>query len=438
MKIGIVGGGPTGLAAGYELARLGHRVVVFEREASCGGLAATVPVGGQEVEKFYHHIFTSDKAVINLLDDLHLSGALAWKTPLSGLHTGDRLYPFTTPLDLLRFRELSPAARIALGLLVYRARMVKDWHALEETTAREWVIKKAGAKVYEKVWGPLLASKFDRDADRISAVWLGNKFKLRGSTRDKVTGPEKFGYLQGSFGLLYKELAARIRQSGGEVRCGQEVKGIIPQNDGSLLVETPAGRENFARVIVTVAPEILLNLVDGFPAEYVARLKKIRYKANLCLLLELSRPLSPYYWISVTDPCSPFVAVIEHTNLAPAADYGAHLVYLSRYLDAGDELYQAADDEVIKLFTGYLTKLFPSWDKASVLNARLYRARYAQPVVVTGYGGILPGYETPIPHLYLACMAQIYPEDRGQNYSIKTGLEIAALVGESDGREKNV
>lgn len=438
MKIGIVGGGPTGLAAGYKLARNGHKVVVFEREESCGGLTGTVTVGDQELEKFYHHIFTSDEAVINLLEDLHLSEALFWKTPVSGLHTGNRLYPFTSPLDLLRFNELSPAARVALGLLVFRARMVKDWHTMEKITAREWVIKKAGAGVYEKVWGPLLSAKFDRDADRISAVWLWNKFKLRGSTRDKVTGPEKFGYLQGSFGLLYNKLAARIKQTGGQVHCLQEVKRIIPQNDGSLLVETPAGRERFARVIVTAAPEIMLNMVDGFPAEYVSRLKKIQYKANLCLMLELSRPLSPYYWISVTDPCSPFVAVIEHTNLVPAADYGAHIVYLSRYLDADDELYRAPDDRVIKIFTEYLKKLFPSWNKASLKRTRLYRARYAQPVVVTGYGEIVPGYETPIDHLYLACMAQIYPEDRGQNYSIKTGLEIAAIAGKSEGREKSV
>src|SRR5690554_2281180 len=425
MKIGIVGGGAVGLVAGYQLTRNGHQAVVFERQESCGGLAGTVTVGEQELEKFYHHIFTSDEAVINLLEDLDLSGALVWKTPVSGLHTGDRLYPFTSPLDLLRFKELSPAARVALGLLVYRARMVKDWRGLDKITAREWIIKKAGAKVYEKVWGPLLSSKFDRDADRISAVWLGNKFKLRASTRDKITGPEKFGYLQGSFGRLYQKLA----QTGGQAHCSREVKRIIPQNDGCLLLETPTGREKSARVIVTTAPEIMLNMIDGFPAEYVSRLKKIKYKANLCLMLELSEPLSPYYWISVTDPASPFVAVIEHTNLVPVDGYDAHIIYLTRYIDADDELYRAPEDRVVKVFTEYLKKLFPAWNKESVKKTRLYRARYAQPVVATGYGGLVPGYHTPVAHLYLACMAQIYPEDRGQNYSIKTGLEIAEIAG---------
>lgn len=432
MKIAVVGGGPTGLAAGYELARKGHSVTVFEAGESYGGLAGAVKVGEEELDKFYHHIFTRDQNVTALIEEVGLSEVLIWETPKSGLHTGGRLYPFTSPGDLLRFQELSFCERVALGLLVFRAGKVKDWRALEKIAAKEWIISKAGRRVYEKVWGPLLVSKFDCDADRISASWLGNKFKLRGGTRDKIAGPEKFGYLQGGFIRLYRKLAAGIEEAGGSVHCSCPVREISPEKDGRLAVVSAAGREEFARVIVTTAPEIFRSMLrpseGGLSPAYSAQLQRIKYKANLCLVLELSESLSPYYWISVTDPHAPFVAVIEHTNLVPAAGYGAHIVYLSRYLDAEDELYRTPAEQVEEFFTAYLKKLFPSWNPESLLRTRLYRARYAQPVVVTGYGDMAPPYHTPVDHLYLACMAQIYPEDRGQNYSIRMGKEIAARL----------
>ena len=72
--------------------------------------------------------------------------------------------------------------------------------------------------------------------------------------------------------------------------------------------------------------------------------------------------------------------------------------------------------------------MFPRWDQSTILKTHLFRARYAQPVIFTGYSKIVPEYETPVDNFYLASMAQIFPEDRGQNYAIKMGIEIAHLI----------
>ena len=87
--------------------------------------------------------------------------------------------------------------------------------------------------------------------------------------------------------------------------------------------------------------------------------QRIRYKANICVLLELSQSLSPYYWITVAQEGLPFVLIIEHTNLVGLKNYNSHVVYLSRYLDISDPLYSASDDDIINEFADGLKRYFP-------------------------------------------------------------------------------
>lgn len=157
----------------------------------------------------------------------------------------------------------------------------------------------------------------------------------------------------------------------------------------------------------------------------------MRYKANLCAMLELDVSLSPYYWVTVADEGIPFVLVIEHTRLVPASAYGTHVVYLSRYLDASDPLFTATDEEVKDRFLEGLRTVFPAFSRTSVRRFHLVRERDAQPVVGLRHGERIPAMQTPVPGLYLASMAQIYPEDRGQNYAIRMGEEAARLILDS-------
>lgn len=428
MNIGIVGAGVTGLTAGYELVKKGHKVTVFESENEYGGLVGTVETGGKKLEKFYHHIFAHDTHIINLADELGLGSKLMWKHPSNGIYINKKLYPFTSPLDLLRFKELSLVDRIRMGLLVYMAKLTKDWKKIEDMNCREWIIKNAGINVYEKVWGPLLNSKFDIDTDKVSAVWIWNKFKLRGSTRGKNLNRELLGYMNGSFGILYQKLAERIEQKGGSVICQAKVTEIIHRGNGKLDIVAADITYNFDSVIVTTAPEVLKKINIDFPESYVEKLQKIKYKSNICMILELYERLSPYYWITVAEKEFPFVLVIEHTNMVSAKEYGSHIVYLSRYLDKTDDLYSADNEEIKTLFLDYLKKMFPEWDESKIKNVQINRAELAQPVVVTGYSNIILDFKTPVKNLYLADMAQIYPEDRGQNYAIRMGREVARYV----------
>ena len=432
MKICINGAGATGLTAAYKLAAQGYKVAVIEKDKKPGGLAGSIPVGTTMLDNYYHHIFTNDAEIIGLVDELGLSPLMKWAAPKNGIFIDGRLRPFTSPLDLLRFNVMPLASRIATGLLVLKARAVKNWKDFESINAKDWLIKNAGTAAYEKLWGPLLKSKFGSDAESVSAVWIWNKFKLRGSSRGKNISSEMLGYMEGSFSLLYDKLVEKIISLGGNVCYDEEVLQITRSDKGDFEVFTSKRTERFDIVLSATAPSILAQLAPGLPEDYKKSITGIRYKADICVMLELKEKLSPYYWITVAEKDSPFVLVIEHTNLFPDDKYGSNIVYLSRYLDEKDELFNASDAEIISLFIDTLSGMFPEYKRASVKACHVSRARYAQPVVTLGYSKIKPEYESPIKNLYLASMAQIYPEDRGQNYAIRSGIEIAQIISKSN------
>ena len=424
-RIAVIGAGMTGLTAALKLAEQGFPVTVYEKTSVTGGLASGFPVGKDVLDRFYHHFFTSDTELIELIESLQLGNAIGWHQPGNAIYLDNTLYPFTTPLDLLRFTPLSFVSRIRMGMLVVLSRFVKDFHPYEKITAREWIIKRGGEDTYKKVWGPLLKAKFDADADTISGTWIWNKFKLRGSSRGKNINKEELGYLKGGFERLAKALVHKLEEKGSQVFLDSPVKGIKKTTDGFYKVLTSKGEETFHQILYTGSPASLAGLDTNLPESYIGKLLKLPAKANLCLALELSEGLSPYYWITIAQDGLPFVLAIEHTRLVGMGDYGSHIVYLSRYIDPADPFFKASDDEIIRVFLDGLKKVFPAFSAKTVKKATLSRAEYAQPVVSMGYEKLLLPYETPLKGFYTASMSQIYPEDRGLNYAVRLGIQVS-------------
>jgi protoporphyrinogen oxidase len=350
----------------------------------------------------------------------------------TGMYFAHQFFRLSTPLDVLRFRPLSPIARLRLGLLALRARRVRQWRELEDLTAEEWLVQLGGREVYDVVWKPLLEGKFGPYASDISAVWFWNKLKLRGGSRGRG-GEEVLAYYRGGFAALADQLGQAIAERGGTIRLGSRVTGLMV-NDGRIAgVHTAEGAIEARAVLATSALPIFADLVEPHVSpEYVRKLRRIEYLANICVVLELDRSLSETYWLNVNDPGFPFVGVIEHTNFEPPESYGGRrLVYLSKYLPVTAELYALPDTEVVRFSLEHLRRMFPAFEDGWVLAAHVWRARYAQPIVVRRYGNLIPPVQTPIPGLYLSSMAQVYPEDRGTNYAIREGRAAGRLIAQS-------
>ena len=423
MHVAIVGGGITGMSAADELAQRGIQCSVYEREATVGGLAGSFEVGGAYLEKFYHHLFTSDTAAAALIERLGLGDKLEW-LPTSNSFYANRIYRLSTPFDLLKFSHIRFLDRIRMGVMYLSTRFVRNWMPLEGITAREWLTRMAGQSGYEGVWKPVLRAKFGQYADRVAAVWIWNKLKLRGSSRGKVQ-EERLGYLQGGFGQAIDAWEAHLRASGVEILLDTPVESIRIEDGAATGIVAGGQFRAFDRVLVTVAPELFLRLAPSLPANYRVQLGRIRYLANICLILSLDRSLSDTYWLNIGDPTIPFTGVIEHTNMQRREIYGgAHLAYISRYLDAADPAYQMSAEELLDAYLPSLQKMFKGFSREWVKQVWAWRERYTQPIIGLNYSQIKPPFRTPIENLWLSCMAQVYPQDRGMNYAIVYGKKV--------------
>ena len=425
----VIGAGFCGLAAAYELGRCGIRVTVLERDDAIGGLAGSFVAGGERLEKFYHHWFTSDVHVMQLIKELGTSDQILLRPTRTGVYHAHRFLKLSTPVDLLRFSPLPFLSRIRLGFLALRARHVRDWRSLEDRTAADWLRELGGERVYRVVWEPLLRGKFGHLAEEVAAVWFWNKLKLRGGSRGKG-GAERLAYYRGGFAALADALANAINVQGGAIKTDAPVIGLRTDAGRVTGVVTPEVNLSADGVIATPALPIVADLVKPHVTdEYTRHLRRIRYLANVCIVLELDRSLSDIYWLNVNDPGFPFVGVIEHTNFEPASTYaGRHIVYLSRYLPESDAFYQMPDQETVTITLEHLRRMFPDLTDKWILAAHVWRAPYAQPVVERGYRRLIPATRTPLANLLLATMAQIYPQDRGTNYAIQQGRETAGAM----------
>ncbi len=422
----IVGGGFTGMTAAYELARCGIRVTVLEAEDYIGGLAGSFMIGETPVERFYHHCFVNDSYVMGLVEELGLKNHVIKHPTTTGMYYENNLYKLSTPFDLLRFKPLSLPNRIKLGLLVLKARRYKNWQELDDITASEWLTSLAGKEVFRVAWEPLLIGKFGDYASKISAAWFWAKLALRGGSRGKK-GEEQLVYFRGGFAKIIDHMVQFITSNGGDIHYSTSAIGLDVK-DGQITGLTT--RESILpcnAVIATTALPIVADLIKPHVSdEFVKSLLRVEYLANVCLVLQLDRSLSEYYWLNVNDPSFPFVGIIEHTNLEPPVFYsGNHIVYLSKYLPSNSKMYNMSDDKLLSIARSNLQHIFPEFDSTWIKSYRVWRAKYAQPLVTCGYRHIIPDYTTPIDGFYIANMAQVYPEDRGVNYAVREGQIIA-------------
>jgi protoporphyrinogen oxidase len=419
IRNGVLGGGALGLTAALRLLQRGEEVVLFEREPMPGGLAAGFRVGQSYLEKFYHHLFRSDTSATALIGELGLGDRLVWPRPRTAVLLDGQFHQLDSPASVLRFSPLAPMDRLRLGAATAYLKLEPNYHRLEHTTADAWLGKWMGARAHEKVWKPQLVSKFGDRYDDIVMSWFWARIHMRSSS---------LGYIKGGFQQLYDRLVDEIGRLGGTARFGTSVTGIKPVGE-KLLVETDAEPYELDRVISTLPTKLTIQLTSNLPHSYVERYGTLESYGAQCVILSLDRPLTDVYWLSINDAGYPFMALVEHTNFMPPSDYdGRHLIYLGNYLPMSDAMFRMEDEEVLARFLPALRRINPAFEDGWVKEHWRFRAPFAQPLVTMGYPDRLPPHETPIPNLYLANMSQVYPQDRGQNYSIAMANRLVATL----------
>ena len=455
MRVAVLGAGVAGLVAGYRLTQRGHVADVYERWPGLGGQAATLDVGGGHlIERYYHHLFTSDRHIAELYDELGMPDELEWRPSSVGMFADGVAYPFTTPLDLLRFSPMSLPARLRMGLaVVWLQRRHPTVDAFHDVTARSWVERTMGQQAWDEVWGPLLHGKFGARADDIAMAWLWGKLTTRRQIKGEEARKELLGYPRRSFETVFERLREEIAAGGGRVLVDRPAARVARDGDGGFLVaagapdsfrrghdprgfETDGDPERYDRVIATVPSDVFEQVLDpGLAADvgedYLALVRRTEYQAALCLVLEIDRRFGRFYWLNVADSRLPFIGLIEHTNFIEPERYGGRrFLYVANYVAHDDPLLDLSPEELLEEYLPGLRRVNPDFSPGWVVRSWLFREPAAQPIVPTGYARRIPPLRTPVDGLVLANTTQIYPEDRGTNYSVRLGGEaVSALLG---------
>jgi protoporphyrinogen oxidase len=415
---GVLGGGALGLTAALRLAQNGEQVVLFERENTPGGLAAGFKVGPSYLEKFYHHLFRSDTEAVGLIEELGLGEKLVWPRPKTAVLLGGKFHQLDSASSVLRFDPLPMLDRLRLGAATAYLKVEPNYHRLERMTADAWLQKWMGRRAHEAVWRPQLVAKFgDRYADIVMA-WFWARIHMRSTS---------LGYVRGGFQQLYNRLVDEIERLGGTCHFGTAVTEITRAARGTLCVATNDDTYELDRVISTLPTRLTVQLTPDLAGDYAERYGHLDSYGAQCVILSLDRPLTDIYWLSINDPGFPFMALVEHTNFMPTSDYeGRHLIYLGNYLPMSHPMFRMSEQEVLAKFLPALRQINPDFREEWVREHWIFRAPFAQPIVTVGYADRLPPHETPVPNLHLANMSQVYPQDRGQNYSIAMANRLVA------------
>ena len=401
MKTAIIGGGITGLSLAYFLSKKGQCVTVFEKTAELGGLAATFPFENTRLEKFYHHLFSTDREIIQLIFELGLFDKLVWSRSSMGFYVKGKIHPFTSPLDLMRFPAVSWSSRIRLGLLSLRSKGRKDWERLSGVRAKEWLIGEIGEEAYRVVWEPLLFSKFGKHHENVPASWVWARLNARARSRGLFS--ERLGYLKGSFQVLVDALAESVKKSGGEIVLSRPIEKL-------------SDLSSYDKIVFTMAPPLVAKIANiGEP---------VKYLGNICAVLETEDKISDYYWTNIGEGDFSFCAMIEHNNAFRDRDYnGKRAVYFSNYLEHDDPLWEMKDEDILKAYLKDLKRIKPDF---TFIRYWVFRELYAQPVVGLNYK--IPQFEIQPGRVYMVNNAQIYPQDRGLNDSLKLARKFSDII----------
>ncbi len=421
------------MVAAYTLARAGHRVSLFERSQVLGGLAGGFTIGGANLEKAYHHLFTSDTDMIALATELGLKDELLYCKNKTAMYANGRLFRFGSALDLSRFTPLPFFHRLRFGIVTFSLQHVSNWRGFITIPAVAWIKKWYGPKAYAVVWEPLLKGKFHHYAKDISMAWLWARIHVRANS--KHHGREAVVYFKNGFQILINALEKRLDSLGVEIHYHAAIQSITSPDARPTLTMADGSRDKFDAMICTVPSHTFLRITkhESRPnSSYWSHLEQIHYLGAVLLVFSSPQSLSRAYWHNINDLSSPFLVFLQHTNLVDKATYGGqHVYYLGTYLPHEHRYFSDPEQSLYREFFAGLKKIFPEFQEDAIHEKYLFRFKNAQHIVDTNYETKIPSYETPLPNVYLANFSQIFPEDRGTNFAVREGMKIAKLVEKS-------
>jgi protoporphyrinogen oxidase len=429
-RVGVVGGGILGTVLALRLAQAGAAVTVLERSPSLGGLAGTMDFGGHRVDRFYHVITPADERMIGLAEEVGLGQDMRFSPVGVGFFIDGRLHPFNGIGDFLRFSPLSPVQRARLAWFVAWCQLRSGYEGLEDVPLERWLRRHCGDAVTERIWLPLLDSRFDGRHDELPATYLWARTRRMSGARTGRSQGEQMGHVVGGHQRLIDGAAERARAHGVAFRLGAAVEGLALDDQNAVSgVRVDGADEPFDLVIATLQPPALRFLLPE-PLQHLLAAYPRRYLGVVCPVLKVRRSLTPYYSINICEP-TPITTAVETSHVVGTEHTdGLRLVYLPKYCEADAPEQSEDDDRLLDRFVAMLGRMVPDFRRDEIVDWTVQRAKLVEPVHALGTRPRVAPIWPEVTGLALASSAQVYPRLLNGDSVIGLAEDVAAQAAE--------
>ncbi len=367
----IIGGGMMGMTLALRLSQQGHQVTIFESAEKPGGLTGSwkmpAPAGtegdGIVWDRFYHVILMSDLYTRKILKEIGLENDIRWVETKTGFYSGGKLYSMSNLVEFFKFPPINIIDKFRLGLTIFAASRIKNWQKLENIFVEDWLTRWSGKRVFQKIWLPLLKAKLGDNYKNTSASFIWATIQRMYAARKSGLKKEMFGYVTGGYEKINSRLTEHLHKSGIKIQCNSKVNSIRKNVSGKLEVFLDDNSSQlFDKVISTLPSQLSVKIAVELKEEEKQKHNAIKYLGVICPSVLLKKQISPFYVTNITDDGAPFTGIIEMTALIDKNEIkGNHLVYLPKYVNPDDELFDEQDHEIRKIFLGALYKMYPHY-----------------------------------------------------------------------------
>jgi len=427
--IAVIGAGAMGLAAAYHALKAGHRVTIYEADRVPGGMAAHFDFGGMSIERFYHFVCTPDQPTFDLMKELGIGDQMVWVETSMGYFIDGTHHKWGDPVSLLRFPLMSLIEKIRYGASAFYQTKRPDFDRIEHMTAKDWIIRDCGKRVYDLMWRRLLELKFYGYTDHISASWIATRIRRVGRSRKSIF-QERLGHIAGGSQTLVDRQVAEYDARGGALGLATPVDRVETEGGRVTGVTTAQGTHPHDHVISTVPTPFVSAMIPDLSEQERGKLDAIDNIGCICLLLKLKKRVSPHFWLNVMDERMDIPGIIEFSNLRELPD---HVVYVPYYMPTTHPKWQQGDATFIADAMAYLTFINPDLTDDDLIDSTVGRLRHAQPVCTPGFLDKIPPVQTSIDGLQVADTCYYYPEDRGISESVRLARKMAAAIPADQG-----
>ena len=443
----VVGAGPAGLAAAYELAGRGIASTVVDRNDRPGGLARTIWRDGYGFDLGPHRFFTKNHEVLALWRDV-LGEDLLEVDRLTRIYYRGKFFAYPLkPLDALA--KLGPVTT-SKAVASYATQRLKRRDS-EPESFEDWIVGQFGRVLFEVFFKSYTEKVWGIPCDQIGKEWAGQRIKglnltqairhaFSSSRSDKVRSlVERFYYPRCGAGQLYEALVERLTAAGSSVRLGSEITRI--ETAGSRITKMTASEGedlDVGHAFVSAPITMVAEALDPpAPADVLDAARSLRYRSHITVNLVVDGPPPfPDNWIYIHSPTLQMARVANYASfsrdLIPAPATSA--LSVEYFCFEGDELWRASDDDLVALAREEM-RVAGLLDPALVRSGFVVREPDSYPMYYLGHRAqfdVLFEYLSRFENLSLIGRAGMYRYNN-QDHALLTGMYAARnYLGDTD------